>query len=99
MHISIESYGASAAGPRRALFEELTSVRTTLIFYETGPRLADSLADMAAVLPGRHDFVTEIQPAVFLADIGSVNAAIHGHRPSHVRPPPIGAARMASSAS
>ena len=42
-------------GPRRALFEELTSVRTTLIFYETGPRLADSLADMAAVFGADRD--------------------------------------------
>ena len=39
---------AKSAG-RRALFEELAGVRATLIFYETGPRVADSLADMAAV--------------------------------------------------
>jgi len=36
-------------GPRRAMLTELAGVRATLIFYETGPRLADSLADMAAV--------------------------------------------------
>ena len=34
---------------RRALFAELSGVRATLVFYETGPRLHDSLADMAAV--------------------------------------------------
>ena len=34
---------------RRALFAELAPVRATLVFYETGPRLADSLADMAEV--------------------------------------------------
>ncbi|HEY6868474.1 MAG TPA: 16S rRNA (cytidine(1402)-2'-O)-methyltransferase [Novosphingobium sp.] len=32
---------------------ELAPVRTTLVFYETAPRLADSLAAIAAVLPGR----------------------------------------------
>jgi 16S rRNA (cytidine1402-2'-O)-methyltransferase len=38
---------------RRALFGELAPIRATLVFYETGPRLADSLADMAAVLGSR----------------------------------------------
>src|SRR5579859_2458014 len=35
---------------RRALFAELAPIRATLVFYESGPRLAASLADMAAVL-------------------------------------------------
>ncbi len=34
---------------RRTLFGELRALTATLVFYETGPRLADSLADMAAV--------------------------------------------------
>jgi 16S rRNA (cytidine1402-2'-O)-methyltransferase len=34
---------------RRALFAELAPIRATLVFYESGPRLAASLADMAAV--------------------------------------------------
>jgi 16S rRNA (cytidine1402-2'-O)-methyltransferase len=34
---------------RRSFLEGVRGVRATLIFYETGPRLADSLADMAAV--------------------------------------------------
>jgi 16S rRNA (cytidine1402-2'-O)-methyltransferase len=38
---------------RRALFAELAPVRATLVFYEGGPRLAASLADMAAVFGGR----------------------------------------------
>ncbi len=38
---------------RRALFEELRGIRATLTFYETGPRLADSLTDMAAVFGPR----------------------------------------------
>jgi 16S rRNA (cytidine1402-2'-O)-methyltransferase len=38
---------------RRTLFEELAHVRATLIFFEGGSRLADSLADMAAVFGPR----------------------------------------------
>ena len=41
------------AAARRSMFEELAPVRATLVFYETGPRLADSLGDMAAVLGPR----------------------------------------------
>lgn len=35
---------------RRAALAELSEIDATLVFYETGPRLADSLADMAATL-------------------------------------------------
>ncbi len=38
---------------RRAVLDELGTVRATLIFYETGPRLLRALASIAAVLPGR----------------------------------------------
>jgi 16S rRNA (cytidine1402-2'-O)-methyltransferase len=38
---------------RRAALEALAPVRATLVFFESGPRLADSLADMAAVLGPR----------------------------------------------
>jgi 16S rRNA (cytidine1402-2'-O)-methyltransferase len=41
------------AAARRAFFEEMAALRATLVFYETGPRLADSLADMAAVFGER----------------------------------------------
>jgi len=41
------------SGARRAFLEELRAVRATLIFFETGPRLAASLADMAAVFGSR----------------------------------------------
>lgn len=43
----------SKQSARRAVFEDLADVDATLIFYETGPRLADSLADMAAVFGAR----------------------------------------------
>lgn len=38
---------------RREVLAELAGVKATLVFYETAPRLADSLAAMSAVLPGR----------------------------------------------
>lgn len=38
---------------RRAALEEVKSQRQTLVFFESGPRLKDSLADMAAVLGPR----------------------------------------------
>jgi 16S rRNA (cytidine1402-2'-O)-methyltransferase len=44
---------SAKSNARRAALEELASINATLILYETGPRLADSLADMAAVLGPR----------------------------------------------
>lgn len=41
------------SGARRAMLDELRSQRQTLVFFESGPRLADSLTDMAAVLGPR----------------------------------------------
>lgn len=38
---------------RRTFFEELAGIRTTLVFFESGPRLASSLADMATVFGPR----------------------------------------------
>jgi 16S rRNA (cytidine1402-2'-O)-methyltransferase len=38
------------SGARRTFLEELAPIRATLVFFEGGSRLADSLADMAAVL-------------------------------------------------
>jgi 16S rRNA (cytidine1402-2'-O)-methyltransferase len=40
-------------GARKATLAELADVDATLILYESGPRLADSLADMADVLGAR----------------------------------------------
>ncbi len=41
------------AGARRAALEDLRTSRQTLVFFESGPRLADSLGDMAEVLGPR----------------------------------------------
>ena len=40
---------------RRAMLSELAAVKASLIFYESGPRLAASLTDMAAVLGGERE--------------------------------------------
>jgi 16S rRNA (cytidine1402-2'-O)-methyltransferase len=45
------------ANARRETLEELKAIDATLIFYESGPRLADSLSDMAAVLGAREAVV------------------------------------------
>ncbi|MGE3302916.1 MAG: 16S rRNA (cytidine(1402)-2'-O)-methyltransferase [Hyphomonadaceae bacterium] len=42
---------------RRRFFEEFAEAPATLAFFETGPRLAESLADMAAVLGDREAVV------------------------------------------
>ncbi len=38
---------------RRAFFQELAPIRASLVFYESGPRLAASLADMAQAFGAR----------------------------------------------
>lgn len=46
------------SGARRTELEELRTSRQTLVFFESGPRLKDSLADMAQVLGPRPAAVT-----------------------------------------
>ena len=46
------------SGARKTMLEELRTGRQTLVFFESGPRLADSLADMAEVLGDRPAAVT-----------------------------------------
>ena len=41
------------SGARKTMLEELRTARQTLVFFESGPRLADSLADLAEVLGPR----------------------------------------------
>jgi len=43
----------SKAKARGEALEEFAGLKATLVFYETAPRLADSLAAIAEVLPGR----------------------------------------------
>lgn len=43
------------SGARRAALETLKHVPATLIFYESGPRLADCLSDLAVILGGARE--------------------------------------------
>jgi 16S rRNA (cytidine1402-2'-O)-methyltransferase len=47
----------SKTGERRTALEEFKNERATLIFFESGPRLADCLGDMSAVLGARRAVV------------------------------------------
>ena len=68
----------SRSAGRRALFAELAPVRATLVFYESGPRLAASLADMAAVFGGREAAVarelTKLYETVIRGPLGELAA-------------------------
>ncbi len=48
-----EGFLSAKSGARKTALQKIAAVPASLIFYETGPRLADSLADMAAVLGNR----------------------------------------------
>jgi 16S rRNA (cytidine1402-2'-O)-methyltransferase len=68
----------SKTAARRAFYEELAQIRATLVFYETGPRLADSLADMAAVLGERPAMMarelTKLYETVVRGDLAALAA-------------------------
>jgi 16S rRNA (cytidine1402-2'-O)-methyltransferase len=48
-----EGFLPAKAGPRRARIAELAHMRATLVFFESGPRISDALADLAAGLGHR----------------------------------------------
>lgn len=49
-----EGFLPPKSAARRTQLSELRAIPATLIFYESGPRLADSLMDMSATLGTRH---------------------------------------------
>ena len=51
--VTFAGFPPPRSAARRTFLEELADGRGTLVFFESGPRLADSLADMAAVLGPR----------------------------------------------
>jgi 16S rRNA (cytidine1402-2'-O)-methyltransferase len=70
------------SGARKSAAEALKTVPGTLIFYESGPRLADALADLTAVLGERDAAVTRELTKMFeetrrgtLADLAAHYAA------------------------
>jgi 16S rRNA (cytidine1402-2'-O)-methyltransferase len=65
-------------GERGTVLAELKALRSTLVFYETAPRLAESLGDMAAVLGPRPAAVgrelTKLHEEVRRGDLSSLAA-------------------------
>ena len=70
------------SGPRRARLEGLRAVPATLIFFETGPRLAKSLADMADVLGPRQGAIakelTKLHERVTRGELSELVDALSG---------------------
>lgn len=87
--ITHTEYGASKYDPCRMRVEVQPLYYESLIADVT--HITGAGKGSLGTGPSGWDFVTEVQPSVFLVDIGSVNAAVHGHRPSNVPPPLIGA--------
>lgn len=72
---------------RRALLDELGSVRSTLIFFETAPRLLTSLAAIAERLPGREVAVARELTKLFEECRSGSAADLYAHYAAH---PPKG---------
>ena len=67
------------AGARREALEGLAAIDATLIFYESGPRLAESLADMAAALGPRPAAVARELTKLFEETRRDTLAALAAH--------------------
>jgi 16S rRNA (cytidine1402-2'-O)-methyltransferase len=70
------------SGPRWARLQELKDVPATLIFFETGSRLAKSLADMADLLGAREAAIakelTKLHESVTRASLDELASALSG---------------------
>jgi 16S rRNA (cytidine1402-2'-O)-methyltransferase len=68
----------SKAGARRSFLESLAGVQATLVLYESGPRLAESLADMAQVFGDREAAVcrelTKLHETTYRGRLGTLAA-------------------------
>lgn len=80
-----EGFLSAKSGARKTALQKIAAVPASLIFYETGPRLADSLADMAEVLGNRDAAVARELTKLFeevrrgpLADLAAGYAASGG---------------------
>lgn len=72
---------------RREALRDLAGVKATLVFYETAPRLADSLAAIADELPGREVAVARELTKKFEECISGAPAEVATHYVAH---PPKG---------
>ena len=91
---------------RRQAIAALATVPATLIFYETGPRLAASLAALADLLPNRQACVarelTKLHEEVITAPIADLASRYAGTEPKGeivllIGPPPAQASESAAS--
>jgi 16S rRNA (cytidine1402-2'-O)-methyltransferase len=80
-----EGFLSAKSGARKTALQKIAAVPASLIFYETGPRLADSLADMAEILGNRDAAVARELTKLFeevrrgpLADLAASYAASGG---------------------
>src|SRR5262249_22430088 len=68
---------------RRSRIEELANIPATLVFFETGPRIAAMLADVAAGLSGRPAAVcrelTKLHEEIRRGDIAALALAYGDH--------------------
>jgi 16S rRNA (cytidine1402-2'-O)-methyltransferase len=92
------------AGARGAFFAELADLDATLVFYETGPRLAASLLDMARAFGDREAVVARELTKLFetvirapLADLAARDLAPKGEIVVLIGPPQAKAAPDASA--
>jgi 16S rRNA (cytidine1402-2'-O)-methyltransferase len=72
---------------RREALRELAGIKATLVFYETAPRLADSLAAIADELPGREVAVARELTKKFEECVTGTPAEVAAHYAAH---PPKG---------
>jgi 16S rRNA (cytidine1402-2'-O)-methyltransferase len=102
-----EGFLPHKSGPRRARLAELAQVPGTLVFFESPRRLAEALADCAAVL-GRRDAaiareLTKMFESVRRGPLDDLAAALAEEEPPKgeivllVAPPEAGAAQLAAA--
>jgi len=68
----------SKSSARRTTITEFVSIRTTLVFFETGPRLHETLSDMAAIFGNREACIcrelTKLYETVYRGTLDSLAA-------------------------
>ncbi|MEK4034141.1 16S rRNA (cytidine(1402)-2'-O)-methyltransferase [Methylocystis sp. IM3] len=102
-----EGFLPHKSGPRRARLAELSQVPGTLVFFESPRRLAETLADCAAVLGSRNAAIarelTKMYESVRRGRLDELSQALSGEEPPRgeivllVAPPEEGAAAVAEA--
>ncbi len=79
-------FAPAKGGARTAFFEGMSSIKTTLVFYESGPRLAASLASMLAVFGDRPACVARELTKMFEETRRDSLSALAGYYDEHGGP-------------